>query len=120
MLKQRLKSFKFAFTGIRELFASEPNATIHLIAAILAVIAGFFFGISMTEWCVIIVCIGAVLGAEAMNTAVEHLTNLVSPEYHELARKTKDAAAGAVLLIAISAGICGVIIFLPKFLSWVQ
>ena len=118
MLKQRLKSFKYAFIGIKELFSSEPNAVIHLIAAILAVFAGYFFSISNQEWCIIVICIGTVLSAEAMNTAIEHLTDLVSPEHHELARKTKDAAAGGVLFVAISASICGIIVFLPKLLDW--
>jgi diacylglycerol kinase (ATP) len=117
MLKNRLNSFRFAFAGIRELFRSEPNAWIHLAVAILVIIGGWYFSLSPTEWCLVIFAIGAVLSAEAFNTAIEHLTDLVSPQYHELARKTKDAAAGAVLLMAMAAAAIGFIIFLPKIIA---
>ena len=116
MLKKRLDSFKYAFAGIRDLFKTEPNATIHLIAAILVIALGFFFSISPTEWCFVVFAIAIVFSAEAFNTAIEHLTNKVSPEFNELAGKTKDAAAAAVLFAAIGAAIVGVVIFLPKIL----
>lgn len=117
MFKKRLDSFKFAFAGIRDLFKTEPNAVIHLIAAVFAISMGFFFSISTTEWCFIIFSIAFVFSAEAFNTAIEHLTNLVSPDYNKLAGKTKDAAAAAVLLAAIGSAIVGIIIFLPKILG---
>ena len=118
MLKQRLDSFKFAFKGMRNLFKTEPNAVIHLIAAILAIGLGFFFSISTTEWCFVIFAIALVFCAEAFNTSIEHLTNLVSPDYNELAGKTKDAAAAAVLFVAIGAALVGIIIFLPKIMNY--
>lgn len=117
MIKKRLDSFKFAFTGIRDLFKTEPNAIIHLIAALITVALGLFFSISTTEWCFVIFAIAFVFSAEALNTAVEHLTNLVSPDYNKLAEKTKDAAAAAVLFAAIGAAIVGLIIFLPKIMK---
>ena len=120
MLKKRIESFKFAFQGIGHFVKSEPNVIIHLIAAIFAVILGLFFGINNTEWCLVIFAIGIVLSAEAFNTALEYLTDLVSPDYNELAGKTKDVAAAAVLLTAIAAALVGVIIFLPKILTWFQ
>ncbi|GJM35552.1 MAG: diacylglycerol kinase [Saprospiraceae bacterium] len=116
MLKRRIRSFKFAFTGIGEIFKNQPNAKIHFIAAILVIALGFVFKISATEWCLLILAIAGVTAAEAFNTALEHLTNLVSPEYHPLAGKTKDAAAGGVLLMAIGAALLGLIIFLPKIM----
>ena len=120
MLKKRIKSFKFAFAGITHFVKSEPNVIIHLIAAVLAVCAGFFFAINSMEWCFVIFAIGLVLSAEAFNTAIEYLTDLASPDYHELAGKTKDVAAAAVLLSAITAAIVGLIIFLPKILAWLH
>jgi diacylglycerol kinase (ATP) len=117
MLKKRLNSFKFAFAGIRDLFKTEPNAIIHLAAAIFAVGLGFFFSISKAEWCFVVFSIVFVFSAEALNTAIEHLTNLVSPDYNELAGKTKDAAAAAVLFAAIGSAIVGLIIFLPKIFT---
>ena len=117
MIKKRLDSFKFAFAGIRDLFKTEPNAIIHLIAALIAIVLGFFFSISTTEWCFVIFAITIVFCAEALNTALEHLCNLVSPDYNELAGKTKDAAAAAVLFAAIGSAIVGLIVFLPKIMN---
>lgn len=117
-LKQRLNSFKYAFAGISEVVQSQPNMKIHIGIGILTVIAGFFFSISVTEWCLIVVASLAVMSAEAFNTSIEHLTDLVSPEYHPLAGKAKDAAAGGVLIAAIGASIIGFLIFLPKILAF--
>lgn len=117
MLKQRLRSFKFAFAGIGHFVKSEPNVIIHLIAAVLVIALGIYFAISPTEWCLVILAIGMVLSAEAFNTSIEYLTNLVSPDYHELAGKTKDVAAAAVLIAAFAAACIGLIIFLPKIMQ---
>lgn len=114
MVRDRLNSFKYAFVGIKDLFVNTPNARIHLFVAIAVVVCGFIFKISMIEWCVCAIAIATVLAAEAFNSAIEYLTDLVSPDYHVLAGKTKDIAAGGVLLTAIGAAIAGLIIFLPK------
>lgn len=116
MLKKRIQSFKFAFAGIGHFVKSEPNVSIHLFAGLVAAGMGFYFGLSKSEWCLVVFAIGSVLTAEAFNTAIEYLTDLVSPDYHVLAGKTKDVAAGAVLISAIAAAIIGLIIFLPKVL----
>jgi len=114
MLKKRLKSFSYAFAGIADLFKTQPNAQIHLVVATCVIIAGFFFQISTSEWCVLVLTMALVLSAEGFNTAIEYLTDLVSPDHHPLAGKTKDVAAGAVLISAIAAVIVGLMIFLPK------
>lgn len=87
---------------------------IHLIVALLVVVAGLFFTISLTEWMLCLLCFGLVIGAEMMNTAIENLVDLASPQKHELAGKAKDMAAGAVLVCSIFAAAVGLIIFLPK------
>ncbi len=120
MIKDRLNSFKYAFKGIADLFINTPNARIHLAFAIAVVICGFVFDISVMEWCICILSIGVVLAAEAFNSSIEYLTDLVSPDYHELAGKTKDVAAGGVLLTALSAAIVGTIVFLPKGWEWIS
>lgn len=74
-----------------------------------------FFGLAQTEWIAVVIVIGAVLSAEAINSSIESLADLVSPEYNEAIKKTKDLAAGAVLIMAIAAAIVGSIIF---FLNW--
>ena len=116
-IKERIASFGYAFEGIFEVIQSQDNFKIHCVTAFLVILAGLYFSISTTEWCLIIGSITAVLSAETFNTAIEHLTDLVAPDYHILAKRTKDAAAGAVLLVAIGAAIIGVIIFLPKVLG---
>jgi diacylglycerol kinase (ATP) len=119
-LKKRMRSFGFAWNGIRLMFATQPNAVIHFIAMVLVVVLGFFFQISLTEWALVVFAIGLVLSAEAFNTALENLVDLASPEYNERAGRVKDIAAGAVLLAAICAVIIGLIIFLPKFILFLN
>ncbi|MEY4936315.1 MAG: hypothetical protein RIS64_2674 [Bacteroidota bacterium] len=116
MLDKRIKSFGYAIQGIRVMFATQINAQIHLIAVVLVIAAGFWFHIRRLEWGLLLLTFGGVLTAEAMNTALEFLTDLVSPDHHPLAGKAKDVAAGAVLLTAIAAIGVGILIFLPKII----
>jgi diacylglycerol kinase len=113
-MKKRLASFRYAFNGMYDLFRSQPNARIHLLAAALAVASGIYFQISRQEWLAVVVCIALVISLEAMNTALEYLTDLISPGHHPLAGKAKDAAAAAVLVAALGAVAVAAIIFLPK------
>ena len=119
-LRKRIDSFKYAFAGIADLFKTQPNAWIHLIAAILAISLGCFFSISTTEWCFLVFAISLVISAEAFNTALEHITDLVSPDYHELAGRTKDVAAAGVLIIAMGTVAIACFIFLPKIMAYFQ
>lgn len=116
MLQKRIKSFGYAFKGIAILFTSQVNARIHAVVLSAVVVAGFYFKIDKTEWLAVVLIAALVLSAEAMNTAVEFVVDLVSPDYHPLAGKAKDVAAGAVLLAAFGAIVVGLIIFLPKIL----
>jgi len=113
-LQKRADSFRYAFQGLADLLRSQPNARIHLAMAIAAIVGGFYFNISRTEWIALVLCIALVFALEAVNTALEYLTDLVSPDFHPLAGKAKDAAAAAVLLAAAGAVAVGLIIFLPK------
>ena len=117
MLKKRLNSFRYAIAGIAEMVRSQANLKIHLMAAVAVISAGCYFDLPPTEWCVVAFAITSVLAAEGFNTALEYLTDLVSPEYHPLAGKAKDVAAGAVLLTAIGASAVGLLVFLPKILA---
>ena len=107
------KSFKYAFAGIFDFFSHHRNAQVELFAAIIAIGLGVYVQINKIEWIVVVFCIALVLALEAMNSAIEYLTDLVSPNIHPLAGKAKDMAAGAVLLAAIGAFIVGVIVFWP-------
>lgn len=120
MLNRRLKSFKYAFTGLFDLIKTQPNVRIHLAAMCLVVVGGLYFRLSPVEWCMVSLAVALVLAAEAFNTALEYLTNLVSPDYNPLAGKTKDVAAAGVLLAAMGAAVVGLIIFMPKILQLIS
>ncbi len=120
MLNERLRSFAFAWKGILTMFRAEPNAKIHLLAAMLAIAAGCWFDIEKAEWCLVVLAIAGVFTAEAFNTSIEELTNLVSPEPHPLAGKAKDLAAAGVLFAAFGAAIVGVIVFLPRIVDLIS
>lgn len=115
--KARGRSFRYAFRGFRTFVKEEHNARIHLVAGVLAVALGFALGISAAEWCVVVLCIGIVFAGECINSAVEAVCDLVSPEYSPFVKKAKDVAACAVLLLAAAALVCGVVIFLPKLIA---
>jgi diacylglycerol kinase len=116
-LRRRIESFRYAFRGLASLVRSQPNARIHLAALALAAAAGFFFEISRQEWLAVLVCAALVLSLEAVNTAIEHLTDLVSPGFHPLAGKAKDVAAAAVLIAALGSVLVGALVFLPKIVA---
>ncbi len=115
-IRKALRSFTYAGVGIFNLFRFENNARIHLIACILVVIAGVFFKISATEWALVVMQVALVWAAEAFNTSIEKLADLVSPDYHPVIKIVKDTAAAGVLILAISAVIVGAIVFIPKVL----
>ena len=113
-IHSRIKSFGFATNGLIQFFKTQHNAWIHVVAAVLVVSAGFYFKVSATEWCLIAGCIGLVFMAEMFNTAIEWLTNIVSPAYNAPAGMVKDIAAAGVLFSAIVAVVIAAIIFVPK------
>jgi diacylglycerol kinase len=116
-MNKRIKSFVYAARGIRMVFGSEVNMKIHLVIAFLVIICGFIFAISITEWILCMLCFGLVTGAEMLNTSIENIVDLVSPNFHPLAGKAKDIAAGAVLICAIISALVGLLIFIPKGLA---
>ncbi|NQV01403.1 MAG: diacylglycerol kinase family protein [Bacteroidia bacterium] len=93
-MRKRVLSFKFAFRGLVLLFRGQPNAWIHLVAAVGVVVAGILLHLSALEWLFISLAIGFVFSTELFNSAIEELVNKVSPEQHPLAGKIKDLAAG--------------------------
>ncbi|MEM0995705.1 MAG: diacylglycerol kinase family protein [Bacteroidota bacterium] len=115
-IQQRVRSFGYAFKGMATLITEQPNAQIHLLATGVVTVTGWWCGVTRLEWCVLLLCMALVWTAEAMNTALEHLTDLASPEIHPLAGKAKDVAAAAVLVAAIFAVVIAGIIFVPYFL----
>jgi len=116
-LTGRLRSFGHAFRGLGILVRTQHNARIHAAAAILVVAAGVLARISPPEWALIALAVVCVWAAEALNTSLEFLVDLVSPDYHSLAARAKDVAAGAVLVAAIGSLIVGVLVFGPHVLK---
>ncbi len=111
----RIKSFKYAFAGLKTLLKEEHNSRIHLLATVCVISAGFFFKTSPDEWIYIIIAIGFVVVSEIFNSAIENIADFISPKKDERIKKIKDLSAAAVLISAITALIIGLIIFLPKF-----
>ena len=103
-------AFRCAAAGIAYAFRSQRNLKIQ-------VVLGFALGISRVDWLAIVLCIIVVSVAEVVNTAIESAVDLASPEWHELARAAKDAAAGAVLLASAGSVIVGLIVFAPYVLD---
>lgn len=114
MMLKVFKSFSYAINGLRRSIKTELNFKIHLSAAVFVVVAGWCFDISTLEWLALVICIGSVLAAELINTAIEALVNLVSPDFNVKAGVVKDIAAAAVLVSAIMSLVVGLIIFVPK------
>ena len=112
-LRARLRSFRYAFAGMRLLFGEEHNARIHATITVLVVVAGIVLRVSPVEWGVLVICIGMVLAAEAFNSAIERVANYLTTDRDDRIRDIKDLAAGAVLLCAIAAAIVGLIVFVP-------
>ncbi len=109
----RIASVGHALRGLQVLLR-QPNARIQVVGACVAAGLGAGFRISVSEWIALVFAIGAVITAEALNTALELAVDLAEPEWHAVARDAKDVAAGGVLLSSIAATIVGLLIFVPK------
>ncbi|MDE6772522.1 MAG: diacylglycerol kinase family protein [Muribaculaceae bacterium] len=115
--KKRCKAFSYAWKGIKTLIKEEHNARIHLAAAVMAILAAIIFGITPGEWCLVLICVGMVISAEAFNSAVEALADRITREYDPYIGKAKDFGAAAVTTLALVALAVGIIVFLPYILS---
>ena len=113
-LAQRFQSIKYAIEGISLLVRTEHNAKIHVTATCIVLILGACFNVSNIEWCMLIFAIGLVFIAEIINTAIEQLSNVVSPTINPIIKKVKDLAAGGVLIASLISVLVGGIIFIPK------
>ena len=116
-IKKFIRSFVYAGRGIYELTRREQNARVHLLATVVVLTVGLLTDLNRYEWLCIFVAIGMVWSAEAINTAIEKLVDLVSPEHSQQAGLIKDIAAGGVLICSIVAVIIALLVFLPHFVS---
>lgn len=112
-MRRLLASFGYAFAGLRYLFQTQPNARIHVAITVAVVAIGLWLGLPPQEWALLALAAGVVFVAEGINTALEAVVDLVSPEPHPLARIAKDVSAGAVTLAALCAVVVGLFILGP-------
>lgn len=115
--KKRIKSFSFAFDGLKFLLKHEHNTRIHFVATLLVIILGAYLKLHYFEWLIVILCIAAVWVVEIINSAIEQCCDLYSRAYHPKIKTIKDLAAAAVLITALTALIIGLIIFIPKLIK---
>lgn len=113
----RTNSFRYAFNGFKTLFRTETNAVLHLVAAVLVVALGLFVGLSAHEWIMIVFAIGIVFAAELFNSAIEYLSDVVSPGFNSQIKKAKDLAAAGVLVASIAAFVTGLFVFIPHLFA---
>ena len=108
-----MKSFGHAFAGLGFMLGTQHNAWIHLVATVVIIVAATVIGISASDWRWIVVAIFLVWAAEAFNTSVEYVCDMVSPDHNVVVKHAKDVSAGAVLLSAFSAACIGLLTFWP-------
>lgn len=110
-----LKSFGYAFEGVKSAFKSESNFRIHTLIAVTAILAAFYLGFTKLEWIILTFTIAFVLILEMINTSIEKIVDMVSPEVRHEAKVAKDVAAASVLISTVLSVIVGVALFLPYF-----
>lgn len=110
-IRKRIESFKYALNGLKTLLITQHNAWIHLASTVIVLVLGLVLNICAAEWIYLIIVITIVWVAEALNTAMEFLSDAAVPEIHPLIEKAKDVAAGAVFMSAFSALIVGILVF---------
>jgi len=114
LVRRRAASFGYAFRGVWAALRTEIHLRFHALATVVVLGLGFYFRLSRLEWALVALAVGLVGSLELVNTAVEAVVNLVSPDYHPLAGRAKDVAAGAVLVGALAALAVGLLVFGPR------
>ncbi|MEJ6792952.1 MAG: diacylglycerol kinase family protein [Lacinutrix sp.] len=115
-LVNRIKSVGFAFKGAYLLITTEASIKVQLSIGVIMTIAGFYFDLSLTEWCIQIIIIAIIIAVEGVNTTIEEIADFIHPEHHQKIGLIKDLAAGAVFIVAIAAVIIVCIIYIPKII----
>ncbi len=118
--QSRWHSIQHALHGLKYMIQTQKNTWIYIPLTLIVILFGFLFKISAFEWIALVFCLGLVWSFECINTALESDVDLSTPEIHPLAKIAKDCAAAGVLITAITAGIVGLIIFLPRIIQFLQ
>lgn len=111
------RSFLFALQGFRTAVTQEHNIKVMLVGGAFALVCGLVVGLDATSWAVLVLCCGVVISSELVNTAIETVVDLVSPEFHPLAGRAKDIAAASELVLCIAVGLVGILIFAHALLT---
>lgn len=114
--KSRLLSFRYAFSGWVYVLRTQHNAWIHAVASVMVFVVAFWLRVTARDWAVLILTVMAVWMAEFLNTAIEAVVDMVTPDHHPLAKVAKDVAAAAVLVGACGAVLIGLLILGPPLL----
>ncbi|OGM31503.1 hypothetical protein A2630_03715 [Candidatus Woesebacteria bacterium RIFCSPHIGHO2_01_FULL_44_10] len=114
------RSFKYAFAGIGSAMKSEPNFRIHSVIALVVLVAAAVLGFNYLEWLILLLVIYFVLILELINTVLEKIVDLASPEINPQAKAAKDISAAAVLFSAVLAIVAGLVLFIPKIWPLIQ
>ena len=116
-LKRIISSIKNSWNGLKVAYKNEQSMYIHLTATVLLLLFSFFLKISMIQWLIVIGIIGLTLVVELLNTAIESTVDLVTKDFHPLAKIAKDTASAAEFILTISAFIISLMIFIPKIMD---
>ena len=116
-IKKFLLSFTYPIKGLKYAYRNEQNIVVDVGIALIVILAGFIFNVSVSEWALLALTIGLVIALELVNTSIEAVVDLVTEEYHPLAKVAKDTSAAAVFVFSIAAALVGLIIFVPKIID---
>ena len=116
--KKHARSFKYAFSGIFHALLNEANFRVQVVIVAAALVLGFYFNISHTDWGLLIIAVGAMLSAELLNTLVENVIDKLFPDYDDAVKVIKDVSAGFVLISSLTALAVLVLIFGSYFLDF--
>ncbi len=115
--KRIISSIKNSFNGLKAAYKNEQSVYIHLVCTIILLLVSFLLKISTTEWLIIIAIIGLTLVVELLNTAIESTVDLVTKDFHPLAKVAKDTASAAEFVLSITSAIIALVIFIPKIME---
>lgn len=115
-LKRFVNSFKNSFDGLRYAYTHEQSFLIHIVLTIVVVATGIYFEIRGTHWVLVLLAMSLIIVTELLNTAIESVVDLVTDEFHPLAKVAKDCASAAVFVVSLIATCIWLYVFLPKFI----
>lgn len=112
-----VRSFSFSIAGLKYAYKYEQSMVVHVMVTTLVIIANILFKVQPIEWLITIIAIGMVLSAELINTAIEAIVDMITLEFHPLAKIAKDCGSAATFILALMAAVIGCVIYIPYILT---